>query len=65
MKKTINFLRVFLWKCISVFYFPIYAFAWILHKIARFMLAIAYLGLLEKQMSKDIIKYLFKWHGKH
>lgn len=54
-----------LWKCAGILYFPVYILAWILHKIARFMLAIAYFGLLNKQIGKDIIKSLFKWHGRY
>lgn len=56
MKKVLKFL----WRCVGVLYFPIYLLAWVLHKIARLMLAIAYFGLLEKQVGKDIIKSLFK-----
>lgn len=55
----------FLWRCVGVLYFPIYLLAWILHKIARLVLAIAYFGLLNKQAGKDIIKSLFKWHGRY
>lgn len=61
MKKVLKFL----WKCVGVLYSPIYLLAWVLHKIARFMLAIAYFGLLNKQTGKDIIKSLFKWHGRY
>lgn len=55
----------FLWRYVGVLYFPIYLLAWVLHKIARLMLAIAYFGLLSKQAGKDIIKSLFKWHGRY
>lgn len=61
MKKVLKFL----WGCVGVLYFPIYLSAWILHKVARLMLAIAYFGLLNKRVGKDIIKHLFTWHGKH
>lgn len=61
MKKVLKFL----WRCVGVLYFPIYLLAWVLHKIARLMLAIAYFGLLNKQAGKDIIKSLFKWHGRY
>lgn len=65
--KTIMAKKVlkFLWRCVGVLYFPIYLLAWVLHKIARLMLAIAYFGLLNKQAGKDIIKSLFKWHGRY
>lgn len=55
----------FFWKCIGVLYFPVYILSWILHKFARLLLAISYFGMLEKTISKDILKYLFVWHGKH
>ena len=55
MKKVLKFL----WRCVGVLYFPIYLLAWVLHKIARLMLAIAYFGLLNKQAGKDIIKNYF------
>lgn len=61
MKKMLKFL----WKYIGWLYFPIYTLSWLLHKIARLTLAIAYFGLLNKQTGKDIIKSLFKWHGRY
>ena len=56
MKKVLKFL----WRYVGVLYFPIYLLAWVLHKIARLMLAISYFGMLEKRVGKDIIKSLFK-----
>ena len=70
-KTTIKYIRKmkkvlkFLWRYVGVLYFPIYLLAWVLHKIARLVLAIAYFGLLNKQAGKDIIKSLFKWHGRY
>lgn len=61
MKKVIKFL----WRCAGVIYAPVYVVFWLLHKVARLLLAISYFGMLEKQMGKDIIKYLFNWHGRH
>lgn len=55
----------FLWRCAGVIYAPVYVAFWLLHKVARLLLAISYFGMLEKQMSRDIIKYLFSWHGRH
>lgn len=57
MKKVLKFL----WECIGWLYFPIYVLAWILHKVARLILAISYFGLLNKQAGKDIIKSLFSY----
>lgn len=61
MKKVLKFL----WRHVGILYFPIYLLAWVLHKIARLTLAISYFGLLNKQAGKDIIKSLFKWHGRY
>lgn len=55
----------FVWICLGVVYAPVYIASWLLHKVARLMLAIAYFGLLNKQAGKDIIKSLFKWHGRY
>lgn len=61
MKKIIKFLLATL----KVVYFPFYVIFWLLHKIARVLLAIAYFGMFETRMAKDILKYLFNWHGRH
>lgn len=61
MKKVLKFL----WRYVGVLYFPIYLLAWVLHKIARLVLAISYFGMLEKRVGKDIIKSLFKRHGRY
>lgn len=61
MKKVLKSL----WRYVGILYFPIYLLAWVLHKIARLMLAVTYFGLLNKQTGKDIIKSLFKWHGRY
>lgn len=61
MKKIIKVI----WRILGAIYFPIYLVFWLLHKIARLILAISYFGLLEKQVGKDIILNLFNWHGKH
>lgn len=62
--KSKNIIK-FLWTLAGIFYCPIYVLAWILHKLARLILAISYFGMLNKQAGKDIIKYLFKWHGRY
>lgn len=61
MKKTVKFI----WLLLGVLYFPVYIVSWLLHKIARLILAISYFGMLEKQVGKDIISNLFSWHGRH
>lgn len=60
MKKVFNKIAKITWQILGVIYFPAYVAFWLLHKIARLMLAIAYFGLLNKQAGKDIIKSLFK-----
>lgn len=61
MKKILKVI----WQILEVIYFPAYIAFWLLHKIARLVLAISYFGMLEKTIGKDIIKHLFTWHGKH
>ena len=55
MKRVIKFL----WWCLGVIYTPVYIASWLLHKVARLILAISYFGMLEKTVGKDIIKHLF------
>ena len=54
-----------IWCTISIIYFPVYVAFWLLHKVARLLLAISYFGMLEKQVGKDIVLNLFNWHGRH
>ena len=65
MKKVFNKIAKITRQILGVIYFPAYVAFWLLHKIARLTLAIAYFGLLNKQAGKDIIKSLFKWHGRY
>lgn len=60
MKKVFNKIAKITWQILGVIYFPAYVAFWLLRKIARLTLAIAYFGLLNKQAGKDIIKSLFK-----
>lgn len=61
MKKTIKFI----WHALGVIYAPVYVAFWLLHKVARLLLAISYFGMLEKQVGKDIVLNLFNWYGRH
>lgn len=45
----------------GILYSPIYIIAWIIRIIARLLLAIAYFGLLQFSMGKDIFISLFKF----
>lgn len=61
MKKIINCF----WRVLGAIYFPVYVIFWLLHKVARIILAVSYFGMLDKTIGKDIIKQLFIGHGKH
>lgn len=61
MKKIINCF----WHVLGAIYFPVYVVFWLLHKVARIILAVSYFGMLDKTIGKDIIKQLFIGHGKH
>lgn len=54
-----------IWRTLGVIYAPAYIAFWLLHKVARLLLAISYFGMFEKQIGKDIISNLFNWHGRH
>ena len=61
MKKVLKII----WRILEVIYAPIYVAFWLLHKVARLLLAISYFGMFEKQVGKDIISNLFNWYGRH
>lgn len=61
MKKMLKFL----WHMLGWLYAPIYVLAWLLHKVARLILAVSYYGMLERRIAKDIIKSLFAWYGRY
>lgn len=44
-----------------VLYAPLYITFWLLHKAARILLAIAYLGIFEPRMAYDIILHLLRF----
>lgn len=47
---------------LGIVYYPIYALAWILHIVARLILAICYFLMFKFRMGADIIKTLFVKH---
>ena len=61
MKKMLKFL----WRVLGWAYAPVYVLAWLLHKVARLILAVSYYGMLERRIAKDIIKSLFTWYGRY
>lgn len=56
MKKLFNIL----WNILGVIYYPIYLVFCIYYGLVRFLLAIAYFGMLDFETAKDAIKYTFK-----
>lgn len=50
-----------LWDCLGFLYFFVYALGWLLHKVARFLLAISYYIMLQKRPANDIMESLFKF----
>ena len=48
---------------ISILYIPFYLAFFLLHKLARILLAIAYLGMFQKRMAIDILSNIFSVYG--
>lgn len=63
--KVIRKIGKFLWLILGYIYYVIYALSWLLHKVARLLLAISYFGMLNKRMAKDILKSLIVGYGKY
>lgn len=50
---------------LGVLYVPVYVIGFVLHFIARFILALSYLIMLDRLMAIDILKSLFTFrHGR-
>ena len=47
------------WFIIGVIYFPIYLTAWILHVVARLLLAIGYLFMLQPHVARNVFSSVF------
>lgn len=60
MKKFWKGFKIVLWVILGIIYYPLYVSAWLLHKVARLALAIAYFFMFRWRMAKDIIINLFK-----
>ena len=60
MKKFWKSFKKVIWVMLGIIYYPIYISAWLLHKVARLVLAIAYFFMFRRRMTKDIIINLFK-----
>ena len=60
MKKFWKSFKKVIWVILGIIYYPIYMLAWLLHKVARLTLAIAYFFMFQRRMAKDIIVNLFR-----
>lgn len=49
-----------LWNILGIIYYPVYLVFCIYYRLVRILLAIAYFGMLDFKMAKDVIKYTFK-----
>lgn len=57
-------MKKFLWRLVGIIYMPIFLAFFLLHKIARILLAIAYFGMLERRMAVDILKHIFDFYDR-
>lgn len=57
-------MKKFLWRLIGIIYMPIFLAFFLLHKIARVLLAIAYFGMLKRRMAVDIMKHIFDFYDR-
>lgn len=62
LEKKKPFFLVATWFIVGLIYFPIFFIAWVLHVIARLLLSISYLGMLNGRIAKDIFKSIFKFN---
>lgn len=52
-------MRLLVWALVGIMYFPIYLSAWLLHIIARCLLALAYLFMLQPHIAKNVFNSVF------
>ena len=62
MKRNRPMLFVITWAIAGICYLPIFFCAWLLHIVARILLAISYLGMLNAKMAFDVFKSLFHFN---
>lgn len=60
MKKFWNKALKVIWVMLGFIYFPVYVVAWLLHKLARLLLAIAYIFMFKGRQALTIIINLFR-----
>jgi|WetSurMetagenome_2_1015567.scaffolds.fasta_scaffold12292_6 hypothetical protein len=46
------------WKIFEYIYFPLYLVCWLLHKVARILLGITYIGMFQGKIGIDVLKHL-------
>ena len=62
MKRNRPLLFIITWALVGLLYFPVFFAAWLLHIIARLLLAISYFGLLNPSKGKDVFNSLFRFN---
>ena len=47
------------WLLVGIIYFPVYLAAWVLHIVARVLLAMAYFFMLQPRVAKNVFNSVF------
>lgn len=61
LKKIWKFIVKVFCCILGIVYYPIYLLCFVLHIVARFLLAVAYVGLFDGQRAKNTFKSLFRY----
>lgn len=62
MKRNRPMLFIITWTLAGLLYSPVFIASWLLHIIARALLGISYIGMLDPGKGIDIMKSLFRWN---
>lgn len=62
MKRNRPMLFIITWTLAGLLYSPIFIASWLLHIIARALLGVSYIGMLDPGKGIDIMKSLFRWN---
>ena len=62
MKRNRPMLFIITWALAGIIYAPVFIAAWLLHIVARLLLSIAYFGLLNPKMGRDVFASIFRWN---
>ena len=62
MKRNRPMLFIITWTIVGLIYAPVFIAAWVLHIVARVLLAFSYIGMLNGQRGKDILKSIFMFN---